>query len=143
MTAYLLDVNVLLALLDPGHEHHVAARRWWAPKVNDDWCTCPITELGFLRIASGSGYPRITEQLPKLIETLQALCKAPDHRYWSADIFLSDVIPPKSAITSAHTTDIYLLALAIEHGSKLATFDEKIPARMLPGGPEALEVIPS
>jgi toxin-antitoxin system PIN domain toxin len=143
MTAYLFDVNVLLAMFDPGHEHHRAARHWWDTRSDDEWCTCPITENGFLRIASGSGYPRILERLPDLIVIFKTLCNAPDHRYWPADVFLSDVVPPKTPITSAKTTDIYLLALAIAHGGKLATFDKHIPARMLPGGEDAIELIPA
>lgn len=141
MTAYLFDVNVLLAMFDTGHEHHLAARYWWATRTEDEWCTCPITENGFLRIASGNGYPRIEEQLPELIAMFRNLCRAPDHRYWPADIFLTDVVPENAHITSAKTTDIYLLALAIAHGGKLATFDRKIPAHLLAGGPEALELI--
>ena len=40
-----------------------------------------------------------------------------------------------------HVPDDRLIALAIEHGGKLATFDTHIPAHVLPGGVEALEVI--
>ena len=53
MTPYLLDVNVLLALCDPMHVHHEAAHRWFAEKGSQAWATCPITENGFVRIASG------------------------------------------------------------------------------------------
>ncbi len=52
MTTYLLDVNLLLALSDPMHFHHNSAHRWLAEKVQRAWATCPLTENGFIRIAS-------------------------------------------------------------------------------------------
>ncbi len=57
MTIYLLDVNVLLALSDPMHIHHEAAHRWFAAKGQSAWATSPITENGFVRIASHPNYP--------------------------------------------------------------------------------------
>ena len=56
---YLLDVNVLLALGYTAHVHHTRVAHWLAERR--DRCapsevklaTCPTTELGFIRVASG------------------------------------------------------------------------------------------
>jgi hypothetical protein len=42
--ASLLDVNVLVALLVPTHEHHTVARQWVVSKgAVEGWATCPLT----------------------------------------------------------------------------------------------------
>ena len=38
---YLLDINVLLALLDPLHVSHQKAHPWFARKGKKGWATCP------------------------------------------------------------------------------------------------------
>jgi len=44
---------------------------------------------------------------------------------------------------SKHLTDHFLLALAVKHGGRFATFDTGINAALVPGGPSALHVIPA
>ena len=49
----LLDVNVLVALLVPTHEHHALAREWVISHgARDGWATCPLTELGVIRVCA-------------------------------------------------------------------------------------------
>ena len=48
----LLDVNVLIALIDPAHEFHAPAHFWFQQNRKHGWATCPITENGCLRILS-------------------------------------------------------------------------------------------
>jgi predicted nucleic acid-binding protein len=38
----LLDVNVLIALLDGAHVHHVAATGWLHANVANGWASCPL-----------------------------------------------------------------------------------------------------
>lgn len=146
MTIYLLDINVLLGLLDHRNSLHTPAHQWFAEAVgaDDGWATCPHTENGFLRVGmnakfAGSTQPRFTT----LMAALVSICQLPNHHFWTMDISLRTNVPPSADLTPNQIADIYLLALAIEHGGKLATFDQKIPAHLLPGGPEALEVISS
>ena len=47
---YLLDVNVLIALLDPIHEHRQKVTDWYLKHQRRGWATCPLTENGFIRI---------------------------------------------------------------------------------------------
>jgi len=49
----LLDVNVLVALLDADHVHHLAAREWLAREGHAGWASCPITQNGCLRRTAG------------------------------------------------------------------------------------------
>lgn len=58
---FLLDVNVLLALNYPTHVHYGRVRSWVhrtrAELEDTVFATCPITELGFIRVSSGkAGY---------------------------------------------------------------------------------------
>lgn len=49
--AYLLDINVLIARVDPGHEHHLMAKNWLdRVATGAELVTCPLTENGFVRI---------------------------------------------------------------------------------------------
>ncbi|MEA9444378.1 hypothetical protein SK355_03445 [Candidatus Fukatsuia symbiotica] len=47
---FLLDVNVLIALIDPAHIQHDAAHNWFKKQGQQAWATCPLTENGVLRI---------------------------------------------------------------------------------------------
>jgi hypothetical protein len=51
----LLDVNVLVALLVPEHEHHAAAQDWFAREAGSNgWATCAVGELGVIRCVRNS-----------------------------------------------------------------------------------------
>jgi toxin-antitoxin system PIN domain toxin len=47
---FLLDVNLLMALLWENHEHHRTARAWLRRVT--DFTTCPVSQLGFARVSS-------------------------------------------------------------------------------------------
>ena len=147
MTVYLLDVNLLLALSDPKHEHHEIAHRWFAAHCRAEqsqhaWATCPITENGFVRVASHKRYPNRPGDTLAVLSILRRLCEAEGHRFWAEDVSLRDVLEPEHAITPAQVTDLYLLGLAAHKGGKLATLDRRIAASAVQGGPQALEAIP-
>jgi uncharacterized protein len=40
VSAFLLDVNVLIALIDPLHTQHEAAHRWFAGTGQQAWASC-------------------------------------------------------------------------------------------------------
>lgn len=141
MTTYLLDVNLLLALTDPMHIHHEAAHRWFTEKDRRIWATCPITENGFIRIASHPSYPNRPGDVPAVLAILSLLCKAPGHRFWAEDVSLLQILKPDAIISHAQITDAYLLGLAAHKKGKLATLDQRIPADLVTGGREALELV--
>ncbi|MEX3952688.1 hypothetical protein AB4Y40_33655 [Paraburkholderia sp. EG287B] len=51
LMAYLLDINVLIALLDAGHVQHEAAHEWFGRVNHPAWATCPLIENGVRIIA--------------------------------------------------------------------------------------------
>lgn len=57
---FLLDVNVLIALIDPSHVGHDAAHHWFAEQGHADWATCPLTQNGVIRIVGNPRYPNST-----------------------------------------------------------------------------------
>ena len=142
MTTYLLDINLLLALTDPMHVHHEAAHRWFSEKDRRIWATCPITENGFIRIVSHPNYPNRPGDVPAVLEILSLLCKAPCHLFWAEDLSLLQVLKSDAVISHAQITDAYLLGLAAHKKGKLATLDQRIPADIVAGGRDAIEVIP-
>jgi toxin-antitoxin system PIN domain toxin len=141
VTTYLLDINVLLALSDPMHVHHEAAHRWFSSTGKAGWATCPITENGFVRIASHPSYPNRPGDTPLVLTLLRQLCSVEGHQFWPDDVSLRDLLRPDALLTHNHVGDVYLLGLAAARGGKLATFDQRIAAAIVRGGPDALEVI--
>jgi predicted nucleic acid-binding protein len=78
--AYLLDVNVLIALLDAGHVQHEAAHAWFGQVGHAAWATCPLTENGVLRIIGNPRYPN-TLETPAAVAPLIAQLRAhPSHQ---------------------------------------------------------------
>lgn len=46
MIRYLLDVNVLIALIDPAYVQHDEVHEWFGKVGHKAFATCPITENG-------------------------------------------------------------------------------------------------
>ena len=138
---FLLDVNLLIALLDEWHPHHAAALAFFPSAQARGWATCPITENGFLRIL---GHPRY-RQGPGTAQgarpLLAALCASPGHQFWSDEATLRDTRRLAELPASSQLTDVYLLALAAERGGQLATFDRRIDPAWVAGGTKALRVL--
>ncbi len=126
----LLDVNIIIALLDPDHAFHERSHVWWAANANSGWASCPITENGVVRIMSHPGYSSGARFTPgDLISRLELFARQSDHEFWPDDISLRNdaIFAAERLHTSRQITDIYLLALAVKHGGRLATFDQGIP----------------
>lgn len=141
MTTYLLDVNLLLALSDPMHVHHEAAHAWFASTGRQSWATCPLTENGFVRVASHPGYPNRPGDVSAVLGILRQFCNTDGHQFWAEDVSIRELLLPNVVVTHAHITDIYLLGLAISKGGKLATLDQRIPATAVQGGAQAMALI--
>ncbi|MEJ0044818.1 MAG: TA system VapC family ribonuclease toxin [Rhodospirillales bacterium] len=140
---YLLDVNVLIALIDPTHVSHDAAHQWFAATGSDSWATCPITENAVLRIV---GHPRYanTPGSPAIVAgVLARLREQPGHVFWSDDISLLDpvLVDIDRLLSHKQVTDSYLLALAIAHAGQLATLDRRLSVAAVRGGQAGLSVI--
>jgi uncharacterized protein len=128
MKRYLLDVNVLVALLWPAHQQHDAAAKWFARNRKNGWVTCPFTEAGFVRITSNPSFSRDSLRPIEAFKLLRENTEADDHFFWAAD-FRSDEVYSRFAIrmlSHQDVTDAYLLTLADLKGGILATFDKGI-----------------
>lgn len=124
----LLDVNVLIALLDSDHASHDTAIRWFAKHAREGWASCPITQNGCIRIMSNQCYPN---PLPvhAVIKRLAEACNEDIHEFWPDEVSLlnSDVVDSTRIHGPRQLTDIYLLALSVQHEGRLVTFDNGIP----------------
>ena len=126
-TTWLLDVNVLLALLDPIHPQHAAAHAWFAT-ARESWASCNLTQNGALRIMSHPRYANAVASTAQAAELLLELCSQPGHLFWPADLSLLDspLIARDRLLQSGQVTDSYLLALAVKHGARLATLRQAL-----------------
>ena len=86
---FLFDVNVLIAIIDEGHEHHRKAHEWWAANMSAGWATCPLTENGMVRIMSQSRY-KTPISTTFAIDLLAEQIGQTDHAFWPDDISLRD-----------------------------------------------------
>ncbi len=121
---FLLDVNVLAGLAFPLHSSHQRAHSWFRQEPNREWATCPLTQAGFLRVASrtlGGGRDAIWQALAGL----ERDCQSPGHEYWPVDVDLRDLSDSQRSrlIGPNQITDMQLLLLAHRHRGQLATFD--------------------
>ena len=140
---YLLDVNVLIALIDPAHIAHDAAHDWFGAEGRQGWATCPLTENGVLRVVGHPKYPNTPGSPAAVAAVVAGLRELPEHRFWADDLSLvgTDMVDSAQILTSAQVTDTYLLALAKAHSGKLATFDRRLSAAAVKGGKSALHLI--
>lgn len=140
---YLLDVNLLIALIDPTHVGHDAAHRWFTRIGQRAWATCPVTENGLLRIVGHLNYPNSAGSPAAVVPFLEKLRALPGHVFWKDDLSLvaSKWIDPSQIKTAAQVTDTYLLALAVANSGQLATFDRRLATGAVQGGKAALCLI--
>lgn len=140
---FLLDVNVLIALLDPGHVQHDAAHDWFSSEGHAAWATCPITENGLLRIVGHSRYPNSPGSPAATMTLLAELTALPGHVFWPDSVSLRDakLCDSTRLLSAAQVTDSYLLALAHSHRGQLASFDRRLAIEAVRGAKKALHVI--
>ncbi len=143
MTTYLLDVNVLIALIDPAHVQHDTAHNWFASTGKHSWATCPLTENGVLRIVGHAKYPNSPGNPAMVVPLMTGLRALPGHVFWADDVSLHDTqtIDQTQLKNSGQLTDTYLLALACAHGGQLATFDARLVTSAVRNGAKGLCVL--
>ena len=122
----LLDVNVLVALLVPEHEHHVLALTWFASEAAaGGWATCTVTELGVIRVCAqlpgGKWSPEATAD-----RLLMMTISNRGHMWWPGIVSPAVLPEVRSAGTAKQVTDRYLLGLARRNGGQVITFDRAL-----------------
>jgi uncharacterized protein len=142
---YLLDVNVLIALIDPAHIEHDKAHEWFDAVGRHSWATSPMTENGALRVLSNPRYANSPGSPAVVALILQELRTLSGHTFWSDDISILDQqhFDTSRLLTTAQITDSYLLALALSHKGLLATFDRRLISDAVRGGHKGLHRIAS
>ncbi|MGE0800553.1 MAG: TA system VapC family ribonuclease toxin [Lautropia sp.] len=143
MTVFLLDVNVLIALVDPAHVQHDQAHDWFARVGHKAFATCPLTENGLVRIVGHPKYPNSPGPPSVVLASLTGIRRLAGHRFWPDEISIADDTFFSLALLTSHSrvTDSYLLALAHMRGGRLATMDQKLAAEVVPEGTRALQLI--
>jgi hypothetical protein len=127
----LLDLSVLIALVDSGHQHYAKAQAWFISSGNDHVGLCPLTEAGFLRVTTNPSYrpkPRTFEEAKSILRVLREHPRFahPRYGYWEINKSWVELTAPFASRIRGHqqVTDAYLLGLAIKEKGVLVTFDK-------------------
>lgn len=125
--AYLLDVNVLIALAWPRHVHHMAATAWFETNHHDGWATTPTTEAGFVRVSSN---PRVFPDGASPGQAAALLAQFNDiagHVFWPDSTRLTEFVMPFSEHVHgyASVSDAHLALIARTNDGTLATLDSR------------------
>lgn len=130
----LLDVNVLIAMLDASHVHHGLARAWFSENIRHGWASCPLSQIGCIRIMSQPSYPN-PRAAAEIAERLRLAAADRHHAFWVADtnLLAEPRVDWTSVLSARHVTDVYLLALAVERRGRFATLDRHVPLGAVAG----------
>ena len=140
----LLDLNLLTALLWPAHEHHEAAHRWFHDRSGARWATCPLTQLGFVRLVSNPAFSRDALSPLAAVALLGDNLSHSDHEFWPEDLPLPAAVKRMEGLQGyRQLTDAYLLALAVKRKGVFATFDRGVRALAANLRDTVLEVVPT
>ena len=140
MSRALLDINVLIALLDRAHIHHIRARTWLEANIGEGWASCPITQNGCVRILSQPAYP-LPVSPHEAITRLRTATQTIHHTFWpdSPSLLDAELIDASRILGARQLTDVYLLALAVRNQGRFVTFDGGIALNIVRGArPEHL-----
>lgn len=138
MTAFLLDVNVLIALVWPAHEAHSRVQRWFSRNSRRGWATSPFTQASFVRVLSNPAFSPDAVTPQEAINILDANLKHRFHRFWVDEIGFTEAVNRFRGRLVGHqqVSDAYLLGLTIHKNGKLATLDQGVLALLPLDRPE-------
>jgi uncharacterized protein len=114
---FLLDANVLIALVVEDHVHHESAEAWFT-ETTAAIATCPITQGSLVRLLIREG-----QSAPSAKAVVEALMIQPRHVFWPDDVAF-DAVSLNGVIGHRQVTDAYLAQLARAREGQLATFDQ-------------------
>jgi toxin-antitoxin system PIN domain toxin len=141
----LLDLNVLVALLWPAHEHHAAAHRWFGGGIDASWATCSLTQLGFVRLLSNPAFSRDALSPAEATALLARNVGHRGHQFWSDSLQVPAALRGVEAKLQGHrqVADVYLLAVAHRNKGALATFDRALGAFAADRFAGVVQVVPT
>ncbi len=128
MNSYLVDANVVLALLVKTHVHHELARTWYRDLDDKDFGLCRLVQLTVLRLLATR---RVMGEEAMLVSAgwrvLAELSEDSRVVFVTEDPLTERQFPAMwrySQPTPQLVNDGYLAALALSSGRRLATFDK-------------------
>jgi uncharacterized protein len=142
VTAFLLDVNVLVALGWRGHSHHSLVTSWFARHCAQGWATSPFTQSAFVRIVSNPAFSAHAVPPTEAMTVLATNLSGSGHQFWADDLPLEKALSRFGDRIVGHQqiTGAYLLGLAIHRKGKLATLDRSILDLLPQGSPHRASV---
>jgi hypothetical protein len=138
---FLPDINLLLATIDPDHEHHQLARGWFNQHRFSGWATCPLTENGFVRILGHPNYPNGPGNTEIARSLLRELVRLPGHQFWADSLSICESVRFPALSGPKNITDVYLLGLAVAHDAQFVTLDQRIDPAMVKSGATHLLIV--
>ena len=121
-SSYLLDANVVIALVIAEHEHHGRVSAWITQ--TERVALCPITEGAMVRYLV-----RVGETAATASQLLVALRQSPKVDFWPDSISYTEAAL-EHVTGHRQATDAYLASLAASHQARLATLDEALAAAL-------------
>ncbi len=128
MNSYLIDANVLLALLSRNHAHHAVARSWYRGLGDAEFGLCRLVQLTVVRLLATK---RVMGEAVMPVSAGWGVLGdlAEDSRvvFVGEDAETERVLPTMwryAQPTPQLVNDGYLAALALSTGRRLATFDQ-------------------
>jgi toxin-antitoxin system PIN domain toxin len=121
--SWLLDGNVIVALLIDNHPHYRRATTWFSTLI-DPVVTCAVTEGTYLRLHMQMAADRSASAAWQSLADFQA---NPRHRFIN-DGFSYEDVSNKGIHGHKQVTDAWLAQLARRHGTRLATLDAGLVA---------------
>jgi toxin-antitoxin system PIN domain toxin len=131
---FLLDVNVLIALLDADHLHHRRASDWLADNLALGWASCATTQNACIRLMSHPAYPNALPAA-RVAERLRAAASTAHHRFVTEALSLLDTerFDAERLLGHRSVTAAFLLGLAVQNDLRLVTFDATLPLQAVRG----------
>jgi len=125
---YLLDLNVVVALTDEDHLHFAIAQRWFSTLNGKSWGMCPLSDAGYIRLATSPAARIGSGSFSTAIAVLADLSRRPGYCFWPITDEWAKLTAPFATRIFGHkqVTDAYLLGLAIKEDGVLVTFDKAI-----------------
>jgi toxin-antitoxin system PIN domain toxin len=140
-----LDVNALLAIAWPNHQFHSAVLRRMSVRGQlrgQQWATCALTELGFLRLSCNPAAVSNHKTAAEAASLLALLVADPLHVYFgSLPTVCGRGARPLFDKIMGHKqiTDAYLLEIARRNNAIFLTFDRRLQA--LAGARVQIEIL--
>jgi toxin-antitoxin system PIN domain toxin len=124
----LLDVNVLVAMAWPTHQDHSKVMAWLKEHAREEWATCPLTQIAFVRLLSNPQFSPDALTPQESLALLEANLAHPTHLFWPDLVGFAEALRSFEGKLQGHrqVTDAYLLGLAIHHKGRLVTLDRGV-----------------